>query len=156
MDFEQQVNQARYRDNRARRKRQIGLSVAGAVAVAAVLYLLNANQQVRTEGRRLRSELKTASETAAQSQSRISELTSQIEQARKQIAELNQKNNILSIQAGELKKNSDQSKTLAEQLSDAYTELDQVQARVKDLMSELESLRQANGLSGHTLARQSP
>ncbi len=142
MDFEQQVNQALRQDTTARRKQKIGLSVAGVVAVAAVLSLLNANQHIRTESRRLQIENKSVLESLTQAQSRIADLAGQLEQARKEITELNQQNNILSIQAGELKKQSEKTRLLAEQLSDVYAELDQSNARIKALLSELNLLRQ--------------
>lgn len=152
MDFEQQVNQALRQDITARRKQKIGLSVAGVVAVAAVLILLHLNQRIRIAYYRVETERKSLVESLAQAENRLSDLTGQLEQARKEITELNQQNNILSIQAGELKKQSEKSKLLAEQLNDTHTELDHSNARIKALLSELQMLRQSEQVASKPLA----
>jgi hypothetical protein len=145
MDFQRQVTEAIDRPTPIRRKPVIAIAIMGFLSIVVVgLWLTQrATTTILTHGSaRMAEKYDTTAENLRKYELLASTLSTEIEQIRAENTELTRKNHLLEIQITEAQKQASKTSAITEQLSDANTELDLAEAKIKSLTAEIDALRQ--------------
>lgn len=138
MNFEQQIAEAQRSTGRLCDATQVRRWAVLAVVAVLVIGLIASNLRWLDSHRSISAEYADFKTRAIE---QIDTLAAELQAARTQLEATQRQVDTLNVQNTDLKRLADQARSLMDDLSATYSELDQAQVRIKDLIARRDSLQ---------------
>ena len=141
MDFEQQIAEAKRNIARFRTSRKMQWTIGIAVAAVLALGLITSNISLLTSRSSLIAEYQDFKARAIE---QIDSMATELQAAKAELERAHRHADVLSAQNADLKQLAEQADSLMDDLTATYTELDEAQMRIKDLIARRNNLQAFN------------